>query len=357
MRPARERSKPTKSAVLAISLFLAGCNSTNASDTSEYEPVGTHQWSDIVSVVDTLPLEENPGVITVLPHAFFRGDGSILVADSEEDQLREYSPSGDLLQTWSGKGSPGYQLRSPVAVLPLPSGEVFAVERSGVASVWNGGSDSLLLRRSLGPLQVKDAILVNDSTIWVSSYPRPLRGTNRLPGQIHSLHIPDLHVTSSFFSPAVDSTEMVAAAAAGWVDLTVTEETVLATFSMRNRVYEFDAQGTLLDSVTVETPNYRPPRNPRGEIGDRMTRVEWLGSFSVVSHVVPLDDILLVQYIDFLNSQPFWRLAGIDREGNTLFDVIDGPRLMGRIPESDMLVFMAGNESDPNIWVLAKLRL
>ncbi|MBV9110667.1 MAG: hypothetical protein JO306_14750, partial [Gemmatimonadetes bacterium] len=63
-----------------------------------------HSLDPVVHWARDVHLQENPDVINVSIYAAPSGDGDFLVSDSQEQQVRLYSPNGTLKRTFGRRG-------------------------------------------------------------------------------------------------------------------------------------------------------------------------------------------------------------------------------------------------------------
>jgi hypothetical protein len=89
---------------------------------------------------------------------------------------------------------------------------------------------------------------------------------------------------------------------------------------------------------------------------DLLSAREWFGRFSLLSDVFWLRDGFLVQYQDRAGVEPRWRLLRLTRDGRTLFESVDTPRLLAVDSASETLWFVRPGSPTPDEWSAAHLR-
>ena len=86
---------------------------------------------DAIEWVDDVRLEESAAVINVTPRVVWANDGTLLISDAQEAQVRRYDAGGRLLATFGGKGQGPGEFAWLTGAIPLTNNTVLATDASG----------------------------------------------------------------------------------------------------------------------------------------------------------------------------------------------------------------------------------
>jgi hypothetical protein len=354
----RQRLLPAVFALLALILcvYATGCSAGADADGTQQRAKAT-SLDAVMEWEREFTLEENERTINVIVHAAIDPFGGFLVADEGEGFARRYSPTGQLLAQFGGKGSGPGEFQNLIRVVRLQDGTLAAFDVHNKVAFFDSAGERLLRtsRTPVGPLH--SVMILDDSLALLGGQ---LHGNPEDPD--HRLHIWNLRSDSlirSFFSPALPSdAHAMAAQLAGWVNADRRGDTLAVVTSLSDTIYLLSMDGAPLEKIPMRAANFRPlnPRKPtpnsrRGIVGAR----EWIGSFSLISHVHWVGNTFVVQYQDRDGPIPNWRLLGVERDGRPSFEIVDSPMLLATDDSSGILYLVAPGSLTPNMWRSARL--
>ncbi|RME28524.1 MAG: hypothetical protein D6806_02760 [Deltaproteobacteria bacterium] len=324
-------------------------------------PVFAQDLDDVVEWIGSLELEEPEGVFTVKPYVRIDPQGGFIVTDFKEGQVRLYTRSGKLKTYFGEKGTqaPG-ALSGPAEALRLPTGEIL------VPDIITG---NLVLFDEQGRFLRQYTRIVVSGTVRVLALPDGdvlLIGSKVMaPGAHPLLHRFDPKtgtIRHSFFPHPIPlgSYKNYLFSVGQIVEADVRDNTIVATFSILNKLYFFDLDGNLKREVELPLSHFRKLRKPDREIASRDIFAEELKKHSAVSDLFWIDDrIIVLSYFDAIDPEvgaSRWNLAAVTPEGKVLFEVTDTPRLFAVDPETRELFFSHPEHETENYWIVGRLR-
>jgi hypothetical protein len=359
MPAARSKHKMSwlpKGVVAALSVGLSACGGADAAAREDPPVRGTRGIDDAVRWERGIQLEENDETINVIVRATLDPRGGFLIADEQEGYVRRYDSNGRLLAQFARKGYGPGEFRNLLRAMRLPDGSIAAFDIFHTAAVFDSTGERLVrtIRTPVAPVHAVH--LLTDSILLLGGQVSNGSGTGQL------LHLWDLRrdsLLSSFFSPPIPSdAHRVAAATAGWVGMDRRGDTLAVVSSLSDTVYLMSLQGRMLDRIPVPAASFRrldPDKPLPGARGGIVAAREWLGSFSLMSDVHWLGDTLIVQFQDRRGPEPHWRLVGMTRAGERVFEVVDSPYLLASDKSSGQLYFVDPRSPAPNAWRVGRL--
>jgi hypothetical protein len=304
-------------------------------------------------------LQETDQVVNVLVRMNLDPRGGFVVADQQENQIRHYDARGRLRAHVGGTGGGPAEFGALHRALPLSSGGFLGIDsyQRGVEFDSAGGVVRTF-RTPVGPLH--DARLVNDTLLLLGG-DIPRRKPSPLRPRVHLWNLARGSLVRSFFVPPVHGrAHELAAEVAGFVATDVRHDTVAAAFALTDTVYFFDLNGRPLRKVPIPFRHFRrlvEGRPVPGHSSSVVAAREWIGSFSLLSHVFWLrDGTLLVQYQDRIGTEPHWWLLAMTAAGAPLFEAVGTPYLIEVDRATDDLYFQKPGSPTPDVWTLARLR-
>lgn len=302
----------------------------------------------------SLTLRDEGRVTTVLPILTVARDGSFLVADPREFQVRRYDSLGNLLAFFGGRGTGPGEFSRLIGAVQLGDGEIVAAEANGRLA-WFNSSGQELRSESTGLALVFNVALVNDSTLALAG---------RMPGETDGplIHLWDLkrnRVQRKFFTvPPHDPDLDPAFAFAGAVDIAIRGDTVAAILALSDTVYFFDLRnGRELPKMPIPSRHFRPVTQPppADMQGDAAARTRWSESFSRVSRIFwAPDGSLYVQYFDMQRTEPLWSFVHMRRGNARPVEVRHIPRLLAVSAVDSRLYFIHPQSSEPSVWAIGR---
>lgn len=337
-RTSRRRLIPSSRwAFMAVCIVVVGC------DQGQVEPAS---FEALTAVERTLELEETAAVINVEPMITLDQDGRLLVADRTEGYFRIYRDDGSLINQFGGRGGGEGEFMAPASLLPDRTGRLIALDFREKGAVYS--TDGRRLERTLRTpfTSVYKAVLRDDGRLLVA-------GTIDNDAQLNRLHLGEIdsdsiHIIRSFMPTPVPPELLPAAINAGIVGMAVQGDTIAATFALSDSIYIFDGNGERLESVGIPITNFRPATAPpRGADRDRVR--EWVDSFTMVTELFWLPDgSFVAQYQDRTDMLPNWRFVRFDREGFSIGEVIDSPRILAGPTTAGHLLLQQPGHLTPN---------
>lgn len=336
--------------------MIASCALVCACSVGEAAPGTEKRFGDVVRIVREVDLQEPRGVINVSLRVTPDPFGGFLVTDSQEGQIRQYSPNGVLLNHFGRLGPGPGEFRHIAAAARLPSGNIIAADMEGVLTLFNeSGSRVLRISRTpLGPLYSL-AVLDDEQVVL----------TGRIGASVRSplIHIWDLRaeklVRSFFRGPTPPPGLEGAYAFAGSADLAVRGDTVAAVFALTDTIYLFRRDGTQVGEVPWTARHFRALTQPMPQRWEGPERFrKWTESFSAAGQLFWKSDGggFYIAFFDVIGHEPVWRLVQVDRTGADLLEIPDAPQLLSISPRDSSLVFMRPGSDEPNLWSIAFIR-
>lgn len=310
----------------------------------------------------TIPLEENDAVVNVLTRVSMDRDGGYLVADEQENQVRVYSPTGQLRRHFGRKGQGPKEFVFLHGAMRLGTGEVLAVDDQGKGVLFDSTGATAVQTFAAPVAPVQFVRLVNDTLVLLGGKGIPGRG--RPAGtRLHLWNLRRGEVAQSFFSPPVAGrAHTLAANVGGFVGADIHRDSVAAVFALSDTIYVFGLNGNTAQPRKIPIPfqNFRLLSESRPIPGDNAGVVEaheWVGSYSMVSDVFWLrDGGFLVQYQDREGSTPHWRLLRMRADGSRAWEVMGTPMLLAVDPRDETLIFTKPGSLTADAWRLARLK-
>jgi hypothetical protein len=308
----------------------------------------------------TITLEENDRVVNVLIRMNLDPRGGFLVADEQENQIRRYDAGGRLLAHLGRRGQGPGEFGVLHRALPLRDGGILALDAFNRGVVFDSaGRVVRTFTTPVGP--VHDARLVNDTLLLLGGDVARESDAAARP-RLHLWNLARGKLVRSFFVPPVHGRiHEIAANTAGFVAAAVRHDTVAAVFALTDTIYFFDLQGRELKKQPIPFHFFRPLSERRpfpGSNSDVVAAREWLGSFSLISHLFWMGDgSFLVQYQDRVGTEPHWRLLAMTAQGERRFEAMDTPYLLqADSADGGELYFQQPGSLTPNVWAEGRLR-
>lgn len=338
-------------------LILLGCQQPD-DRFSRSRPEGPIPLNEAVEWTTRFPLEENERVINVITYATVDHSGGYLVADMREAQIRHYSETGALVSAFSRRGAGPGEFNAPVHASRLPSGEILALDMHHTGALFTSSGSAVVrsYRTPVGPLF--QAVHL-DSLVLLAG--RIADDQSATPGaRLHVWNPKTDSVITSFFFPRVEGPAQEAASLlAGFVSADVNNDEIAAIFSLSDSVYIFGREGQRKRTLHIPATRFRRLR-PNAAIPEPSEGIgslrEWVGSFSLMSHVYWLDDTtLVIQYQDRVGTESHWRILVMTIDGELVFESVDTPHLKTVDRRTRELIFVDPEAEAPNVWARARL--
>ncbi|MCA1791507.1 MAG: hypothetical protein LC667_17160 [Thioalkalivibrio sp.] len=271
--------------------------------------------------------------------------------------MRRYAADGRLLWNAGRNGGGPGEFSYPVGAVRLGSGDVFVADRNGRLTVFDSTAARVLGTWETDLKRVEEVLLVSDSVVLLSGV---LGGDNDGP-RLHLWKVGENVPLYSFFSPTRDAVNRTAAGVAGWVRASLREDTLAVTFSTSDTLYLFTSGGTPLEQFPLPSTHFRrPPREEPRPSNDPAVQARWMSGFDLVD--APywlLDGSLLIAYQTIDPDRALERtrhLLHITRDGELLFEIRNGPRLLAVDQRSQLAFFVDPSAEVPNRWVAGRIR-
>lgn len=331
------------------------------------------ELTDVIHWTDEITLEENEEVFTDRLNVRVEPD-RFLISDRGEDQVREYTRDGELLnyfgeddpQAPGGLQFPSAPLRMNNDTILVPStgnGSLSIVDQNG----------NLLERRSrvAGGLTFSvEPLSRNGQVLFVGHNGEGREDTSGLreapegtPYFLNHLDISSGEVTKSFY-PLPDPYGSHAGLLYSFspiVNTDVYSERIAAGFLLSNTIALFDIDGTHLGDVEPALSAFKEVEQTE----EQPTRDEWEAELvrrSLFNTLFWLnDETLLIQftnsYFDDQDERQLNRvLAAVTTEGDVLFEVEDTPRLLAVDPETGDIFFAHPDHDFESHWRVGQVK-
>jgi len=324
------------------------------------EPDGNAVLEELGKPDKPIRLEETQAVVNVIVRMTFdRSTGGYLVADESENQIRQYGPDGELVRYFARHGDGPREFRFLNRALRLSTGEVLALDGFNKGVVFDSTGSRVVRSFSTPVGPVHSVQLLNDSLLLLGGEIRDEREVTSPGARLHLWNLNRDTLIRSFFTPAVrGQARQMASSVGGFVATDARADTIAAVFALTDTIFLFDHAGRRLGQVPIPFRKFRRLSEsaslPRFDevLGAR----EWVGSFSLISHVFWLrDGSFLVQYQDRIGTEPRWRLLHMRRDGGFILERRDTPKLLNVDQANDHLVFTRPGSEAPNEWSRVRL--
>jgi hypothetical protein len=304
-------------------------------------------------------LDENNGVINVLPRVERDSRGGFVVTDIKEHQVRLYGLDGELRDVLGRSGRGPGEFQYPSSALRLTDGRLLVAELGGTLSLFD--STGSFLRSVRVPVRsIMDMHELPDGTILVAGISR-VQEANGKVYLLHRVHVQRGEIMDHFFPmPTFDSSYRGALLSlANLVACDVRDSTIVAAFSPVPGLHFFDLAGNQVKHVDLSLRAFRPMELPDSPL--KMTRAnvaEWYATFSTVESIYWIENGILLQYYDRVNPRTRdlkWKVALVDWTGNRLFERSDTPQLLTVDPETSRLYFVHPESETPERWAVGEI--
>lgn len=340
--------------ILVGAVGFAGA-SDEPSEQATYQPqeAPVREFGEVFVPVARISLFEIDSVINVTPVVRLDPHGGLLVADESEKKIRRYAGSGDLL--WQvGRSGPGpFEFRGPTVAIRLNNDSILAMDALGKSLFWSESGREFRgpLTNEFGTVVDVDALAGRNSVLF-SSHP-VAQGQGRSGPALHIVDLGSGAIVTSFFSPPVNRYTSRVIGMAGWTQSAVRSQVIATVFAFADTVYIHDLDGALVQKVPLPTSHFT-------RFDDVPTRgtsvVGWLFDHTFASEVHWIsNEGLIVQFQEFENNVPQWRLISVRRDGTGDWQILDAPRLFAVDGSSGLFYFDDPDELTPNHLLIAEL--
>lgn len=352
MRSPSLQTAPPRPALFSalVLVSLSACGKEN-----RREPASTRLLASIEQAVTfqrDLRLEENQAVINVSPRVTPEADGSFLVSDGKEQQVRFYASDGRLLGTFGRRGSGPGEFQNVTRAVRLNDRSILAADMVGGLTVFDSTGTRVLrtVRTGLGPIY--EVQVLDDSVVAIVGR----QGGQLQSPLVHEWNLETGRVSRSYF-PAPQGPPGLSGeyALTGFADLAARGDTLAVLFALQDTIHLFLRGGRQIGVVPVAFRGFRRLHEPLADNASPDGMRAWLESFSAATDVFWLNDgSFLVQYVDQERSDRLHSLLHMRRNGEPSWEVSHGPRLLAVAPDGSLVFVKPGAEA-PNQWSIATL--
>lgn len=304
-----------------------------------------------VAIRESIRLQESDSVLTVA--AFVTPDplGGFIVADPREAQVRLYDQEGRLTKLVATPGAGPGEVRVPLSAVRGPNGHLLVSDVGNSIILEFDSAGSAELERYPTAFQITRLLATAGRVLAVGS-PRATRSEPR-PFLVHRWR--DGAVSESFFRTPVTRATARTTLHFGFANAAVSGDgEIITTFTLSDTLYVHSAGGHLSRKIPLDLPRWSVPEtDPEGALGSPV-RAAWREGMTLVTGAFPVGDRILVQASEMRHGELAWRLVGITRDGETLFDVFGTPKLL-TVDGAD-LYFVDAESPTQDRWVVARLR-
>lgn len=314
------------------------------------------RFDSVFVIEERVVLEESPAVVNVGIRVVPDPDGGYLIADERESQVRRYADDGTLLWYAGRRGQGPGELQAAVAVARLPSGEVVAGDRSGRLTFFDSSGERVLATVPTG-IRVMDGVWVlgPDELLISGHHPEGPMGP-----RLHVWSVSANEIGRSFFSPLLSTPNRDVSVVVGWSRAALRADTIVATFTTMDTLFFFSREGALHRKVPLPSRYLRvveADEERLAAVGPR-ERAEALARFDYVGELqITREGDFLVEYRSIASDGTAWarwHLLGLNPEGDPLFEVRDGPKLLSVAGAGDRFVFQDPEADLPSHWIIAR---
>lgn len=279
--------KSRLSSTAALLLFLApyGCGAAGDHQTVVME---SRTLSELFGTGRQLVLEENDSVVLArIADVALASDGTIMVADMLEGNVKAYDRTGALLSVVGRKGDGPGELRQPYGISLGPHGQI-AVADAGSSTSYSRftASGEFVKRVSLAGYHGGDSFhWISDDSMIVGAIPNSGDSTEvvlkvDMSGRIVGRHLPiGLSPPSGMsFHPLWSSIQDV--------NLVVWRDTVFTTSSLHNVLWTLDLATGHTSARKIQFQGYTPPTAPPENVHSPKDLGAWAGSFHLTQQPV-----------------------------------------------------------------------
>jgi hypothetical protein len=342
------------------SAFTASLASSSFIAQTPPKPDGRAVLQALGKIDEPIELEETQAVVNVIVRMTFdERTGGYLVADEAENQIRQYGPRGELVRHFARHGDGPKEFRFLNRAIRLSTGEVLALDGFNKGAVFDSTGSRVLksFRTPVGPLH--SVQLLDDSLALLGGEIRDEQEAVVPGARLHLWNLNRDTLIRSFFVPAIrGQARQMASGVGGFVATDTRGDTIAAVFALTDTIFLFDRAGNRLGQVPIPFKHFRELREGASmpEMNEVVGAREWVGTFSLISHVFWLKDgSFLVQYQDRIGTEPSWRLLHMRRDGQVLFEHRDTPKLLNVDRANDYLVFTSPGSETQNAWSRVRL--
>jgi len=308
--------------------------------------VNAAAFRELFDVVDSVVLEEAANVVTLFPSMFMDEQGGFLVAESLENQVREYSASGRLVQLYGSGGSKADSIRAPAEVARRSNGDIVVANGAGYLTIIPADSAAAVRYVATPARALTGLSIVSETDVLLvgsyAPYPAPL------------LHVWDAAtgaVKGSFFSLPKGQHPSVAQTF-GFVKALSRNGRVVVMHALSDSLYVFSVEGVPLARIGVQIENYKAPTGPLPRLASRQERQEWAERYTFVSRLFWRDnEKVIVQWSRGGRNRTTYGLVAVDLHNQRQWSLSSTPRLLG-IREGRFF-FQDPESSMPNRIVIA----
>ena len=331
------------------------------------------ELTDVIHWTDEITLEENEEVFTDRLYVRVEPD-RFLISDRGEDQVREYTRDGELLN-YFGEDDPQAPggLQFPSAPLRMNNDTILVPNaRDGSLSIVDPNGN-LMERRSrvAGGLTFSVEPLLEDGKVLFVGHNGESRNDasdvreapEGTPYFLNHLDISSGEVTKSFY-PLPDPYGSHAGflySTSPIVNADVYSERIAAGFLLSNTISLFDIDGTHLGDVEPALSAFKEVEQTE----EQPTRDEWEAELVRRSFFNTLfwfnDETLLIQFTNsYFDDQDERQLnhvlAAVTTEGEVLFEVEDTPRLLAVDQDTGGLFFAHPDHDFESHWRVGEIK-
>lgn len=308
-------------------------------------------FQQVFTAIDSVILEETPSVVTVSPSLFKDPRGGLLVADFLENQVRIYSPTGKLRNTFGGGNASGDSLSGPLEVARLGNGDVVATNLgSGRLSIMSADQDKPMefLDTSVRPLT--GVRVLDDNHVLLMGRRPPF--TNEL---LHVWDLANRKIVRSFFAPPQHLDSNVVRIL-GTVHAASNGNRIAAMLNIADTLHVYDLDGTELLRSHIPVAVFVAPLGPLPNITSKAARQAWAEQFTLLSDLFwTSDDDIVVQSVTGSGDHVVFSLVQMSTTGQRRWVLPRTPELLSI--HDGRFFFHDPNSDLPNRLIVAVLKV
>lgn len=285
-----------KQGMLVLSTLMAGagCARSEADVRPPLSP-SSYEFADKYELVDSTVLEEpDTAPIARLASLTIATNGTILIADLSEGNVKVYSDSGRLLRTLGRKGDGPGEFRQPIYTAVDPSGRIYVVEPSPAkVAVFDGDGRFQREFKIDGAQAVQSFAVLGGGRFLFSgkvAADSALFITDSL-GKVEEMFLSRNRLRATD-DPANRAWDSARRSMALWLG-----DTVLVVSSVGDSLWFVSLKNGSVSSVPIVVPGRIRPLAPREPFHDMPGLMRWTSSFHAAPSVKGSAGLIIIPYV------------------------------------------------------------
>lgn len=311
--------------------------------------VGSVSFDSVFTRTDSIVLEETSSVVNIWPVASMDANGGYIVADTREDQLRVYSPVGELRNAYGPGTGRLDSLQFLARAIRLPNGKILAASLVGHLTLIPEEDDTPNQVISTPLVRLRDVIAFDERRLL-------LVGLDSIPTKalLHFWDTDTKTIVRSFFSPP-DRFDAGVTSTFPTVAVAKRGNRVAAAYTLSDTLIVFDTLGAELSRARIPIDPFHAPAGSLPPANGPEEQQEVINRFTFIQDLFWIsDDRLLVQWAKGTVNGMQWGIIETDPLGNRVWGIAPTPRLIGI--DGEKFIFANPASEASNQWIIALKR-